>query len=479
MERKPVYLLGKDRRVSRFFEKFENSFDVLMAIIESSFDGIYITDGKANTIYINNSYSVISGLSENEVLGKNMEELERSGAISRSGTLIALKKRKTVTLEQEFKSGKKVIITSTPVFDEEGTIAMVVTNVRDQSELYRLREQLEESSEIAQKYYSEIELMRKQVQQRANIITIDREMQDILNVVERVAQLDTPVLFLGETGVGKERIATYLYSKSKRDKENFIKVTCGAIPENLIESELFGYEPGAFPGANATGKIGYFGVADKGTIFLDEVCDLSLNVQAKLLRVMQEHEIIRVGSDKPVPIDVRIIASTNHDLEKMVEMGKLRKELYYQLNVFPIEVPPLRKRKDDIPILAQHMLMDFNRKYDKKKIFNQEALKALMQYHWPGNVRELKNIVERAFIMSGEETITDSDLSLHPHHSNEIINFKENKSLNLKDIMESMELEYLNRAYDVFGNVRDAARSLNMDPATFIRKRKKYSEKFS
>jgi PAS domain S-box-containing protein len=323
-KRKPVYLLDNDKKVGMFLDKFENSFNILMTIIESSYDGIYITDGDANTIFVNSSYCLISGLSKEEVLGKNMHELERFGVISRSGTILAIEKGEIVTIDQQFKSGKHVLITSTPVFDDTGSIVMVVTNVRDQSELHHLRVKLEESSSIAQKYHSEIELMRKQFQQESDIITIDREMLDVLNVLNRVAQSDTPVLFLGETGVGKERAATYLHSKSTRYKQNFIKVNCGMIPKKLLESELFGYSTGV---TSEEEKHGYFGIADKGTIFLDGICDLSLSVQGQLLQVLQNHEITRVGSNKSIPIDVRILAATNSNLEEMVKTGKFREDL--------------------------------------------------------------------------------------------------------------------------------------------------------
>lgn len=470
MHRKPVYLA--DKRGREFLEKFSNSVDVLMSIIESSYDGIYITDGDANTIFINRSYTAVSGLEEKDVIGRNMRELVASGSISRSGTLLAIKRRAPATIEQEFKTGKQALVTSTPVFDENNKIVMVVTNVRDQTELGQLRERLEESSEMAERYHTEIELMRRQYQQGNNLLTVERKMLEVISVVERVAQLDTPVLLLGETGVGKERVATYLYNKSARSAHNFIKVNCGAIPESLVESELFGYEPGAFTGAASGGKIGYFGVADKGTIFLDEIGDLSLGTQVKLLRVLQEQELIRVGANTAVKIDVRVLAATHRNLEELVRQGKFREDLFYRLNVFPILVPPLRERAGDIPILAQHMLQELNRKYGRDKAFSQTALASMAGYHWPGNVRELKNIVERAFIMSDENVIAAADLRLQPKGGGR----EEDEDWSLREKLERTEQGYILQAYKQYGNVRAAAKSLGMDPATFTRKRKRYAE---
>jgi len=471
MKRNPVRMADTNRR--DFLAMFSNSVDVLMSIIESSYDGIYITDGNANTLFINRSYTAVTGLEERDVIGKNMRELVDMGAISRSGTLLALKKRQTVTIEQEFKTGRKALVSSTPVFDEDDNIVMVVTNVRDQTELRKLREQLEESSEKTLRYHSEIELLRRQYQNGNDLIAVDRAMLDLINIVERVAQLDTPVLLMGETGVGKERVAAYLYNKSRRSNQNFIKVNCGAISDSLLESELFGYEPGAFTGASARGKMGYFEAADKGTIFLDEVGELSPNAQVKLLRILQEQELTRVGANSSIKVDVRVMAATHQDLNELVRIGKFRSDLYYRLNVFPIRVPPLKERTDDIPLIASHVLHGLNRKYNKDKYFSQTAIAAMLDYHWPGNVRELKNIVECAFIMSDSDMVMAADLPIPTVLKGD---FAEDGSINIKEKLERTEYEYISRAYRQYGSVRDAAKSLGMDSATFSRKRKRYTE---
>lgn len=470
MQRKPVHV----HKATNFPDAM-NTTDALIAILESSFDGIYITDGQAKTIWINHSYEVISGLLEEDVLGKNMLELEKYGIISRSASLIALKSKNTITIDQTFRTGKRAIVTSTPVFNEQNEVIMVVTNVRDISELYNLKEQLAQKQEQAQRYEGEIEVIRRQLMQTSNMVVGDAKMLNLLRMVGRAALLDTPVLLLGETGVGKEMVASYLHKKSPRRDGPFIKVNCGAIPESLAESELFGYERGAFTGANREGKAGLFEIAHKGTIFLDEVGELPANLQVKLLRVLQEQEIIRIGSGKPMKVDVRVVAATNRDVEEMVKSGKLREDLYYRLNVFPVKIPPLRERQDDIPKLAQNMLDNLNKKYNDTKSLTQSAVISLLGYHWPGNVRELKNVMERSFIISEADEIDSAHLMLqNTRLCSESL--EGDQSFDLKAYLQTIEKEYIEKAYENKKNVRAAAQSLHMDPATYVRKRQKYQD---
>ena len=446
------------------------SKDTYMMMLENSFDGFYITDGKANTIYINKSYMNITGLKRKEVMGKNMRDLVYDGVISRSGTLIVLESGKAVTLQQTFKTGRNALITSSPIRDEKGKIIMVVTNVRDMTEIYGLKEQLDEQSRSEKKLRDQLELLKKDFLKQ-DLIAEDKKTIDVISILRKVPNMDTTVLLLGETGVGKEVFAKYLHKEGMRKDKPFIKINCGAIPPELMESEFFGYKKGAFTGADRSGKAGYFEVADGGTLFLDEIGELPLSMQVKLLRVLQEKEIMRVGSTLAVPVDVRIIAATNRELDKMVEKGTFREDLYYRLMVYPVRVPPLRERPDDIGSLAKHFVSELNRKYGDQKRFANLSLDLLIAYRWPGNIRELKNVVERAFIISNGEVIYPENLSIFGNRDSKLFEEREVGIQNLQDYLRKLEYEYIEAAYKKYGNVRDAAKSLGMSAPTFTRKK--------
>ena len=309
------------------------------------------------------------------------------------------------------------------------------------------------------------------------MVVEDSRTEKVLSMIDRVAPFDTTVILFGETGVGKEVFAKYIYQHSARKNKPFIKVNCGAIPANLVESELFGYEKGAFTGADKNGKMGLFELANTGTIFLDEVGELPLDMQVKLLRVLQEQEFERIGGRKPVKVDVRVLAATNRDLEEMVKQKTFRQDLYYRLMIFPVHIPPLRERPDDILPLAQLFLQTLNRKYDFKKYLSPLSVKMMQDYSWPGNIRELRNIIERAVIISNEDEIGPDALHLftvedRPETKSRVLD----PVKDLKTAMEELELEYINHAYEKYGNVREAAESLGMTPSTFVRKRQKYTK---
>jgi len=451
--------------------------ELFASVLESSYDGIYITDGQANTIIINRSYEQITGLKRSELLGRNMRELVENGVLNVSGTLLAIERNETVTLEQKFNTGRWAMITSVPHFDSTGKVNMVVTNVRDITEIQSLRMKLTKQQERNQQYKSEIEVIRKQIIGRDDLIAVDENMLSSMLMVQKVASTDAIVLILGETGVGKEVVASYIHQNSLRAKNSLIKVNCGAIPAHLVESELFGYEKGAFTGANREGKPGLFEVADKGTIFLDEVGDLPFDMQTKLLRVIQEKEVLRVGALKPRKIDVRILAATNRDLNQMVDTNTFRKDLFYRLSVFPITIPPLRERPLDILPLANVILEEFQRKYGKSKELTPAGQLLLQSYYWPGNVRELRNVLERAAILSSSSAISPFDLAI-PHNDlqEESNNTLADVPLDLKKFLESIEADYVLQAYNKYQNVRKAAQSLSLDAATYVRKRKKYDK---
>jgi len=452
----------------------------LYGILENSHDGIFLTDGDANTIFINKAYEKIADVKRDQILGKNMELLEKKGIISKSSTLMVLKNKKSITIEQEFKNGKKVLVSSSPIADDKGNIVMVVTNVRDVTELYELEEELEKKIELTQKYYSELELMRKQIHENSDIVAVDKKMIAVLEAARKVSKVDTTVLLLGETGAGKEVVAKFIHRNSNRTDKAFIKVNCGAIPGNLIESELFGYVKGAFTGANREGKIGMFELADKGTIFLDEIGDLPLDMQVKLLRVLQDEEIKRVGGTSTIKIDVKVIAATSRNLKEMVDSKLFRADLYYRINIIPIKIPALRDRVDDIEPLIMYFLGVLNEKYSMNKTISQGALKFLKHYEWPGNVRELRNIIERVSIMSLGNKIMSEDLMIAGinSYSSEVDEFSaERINSSMKDAVEKLEASMIESAFKKHGNVRAAAKDLGIDASTFVRKRQRYEEK--
>lgn len=371
---------------------------------------------------------------------------------------------------------------------------MVVTNVRDISELTALQESLDYQRQLSARYEREMSVIREQLLHSPEMVAEDPATLNLLRIVGRAAMLDTVVLIQGETGAGKERIASYIHQQSPRSAKSFIRVNCGAIPENLAESELFGYERGAFTGANREGKPGLFEVANEGTIFLDEVGELSLATQTKLLRVLQEREITRVGGSVPIKVNVRVIAATNRDLGKCVKEGTFREDLFYRLSVFPVRVPPLRERPLDIPKLADSVIRELNQTYEHKKTISPGAEAALLRYSWPGNVRELRNVMERAFIMSDGDAILAEDLgiissgglqepdAISPAYSVSPVPDAPAapSQLSLDDgsfqeQVERFEARLLGLALESEGSMRSAARRLGMDPATFLRRKKKYA----
>jgi len=462
------------KNIANFICDIKSANEKLTAIIENSYDGIYITDGNANTIMINKNYEIITGLDRKELLGKNMRDLVDNKIISQSGTLVVIEKKKAVTLYQEFKTGRKALITSSPVFDDEGNLIMVVTNVRDLTEIYQLQEEVAKQSVLSMKTIAEMEELKKKLNLLHDIVYTDEKSVSILQLANKVAATDATVLLLGETGVGKDVFAQHIYNNSHRKGKPFVRLNCGALTPSLIESELFGYEKGSFTGANKEGKIGLFELADKGTIFLDEIGELPLEMQVKLLRVLQDQEIIRIGGRNPIKINVRVIAATNKNLEELIKSKKFREDLYYRLAIFPITIPPLRERIKDIIPLTELFVGQFNEKYGFKKRFAPTALKILESYDYPGNVRELKNIVERSFIMSNDDIITVGDIPIYSEKLYVNSPFdEENKGFNLKEKLESIELDYINAAYEKYKNVREAAKSLGMDPSTFVRKKNK------
>lgn len=463
--------------ISNELKCFKELSNELNAIIESSYDGIYVTNGSGITLRVNSAYERISGIKREEVIGRHMKDLEDKGFYSQSVTLLVLDKKRPITIMQRIKGKKDVIVTGNPIFDEKGNIFRVVTNVRDITELNYLKNELEKTKRLTQKYHDELSELRLQHVKLNSIIANSKSFKHALALALRAAKVDSNVLITGESGVGKEVIARVIHNESERRKGPFIKINCGAIPENLLESELFGYEGGAFSGAKKEGKPGLFEVAEGGTLLLDEIADMTLNLQVKLLRVIQEKEIMRVGGIRLKKINVRIISSTNRDLKELVQEGKFREDLFYRLNVIPIYVAPLRERKEDIIPLIYYFLKQLNEKYGFKKSLSPEVIDRLSEYHWPGNVRELENIIERIVVLSEDDNI--GIRYLPPFLRNEEDHFRTDivvkDTLPLKKVLEKVECQMIFNALQKYKNVEKAAKALGVHRTTIIRKKQKFN----
>lgn len=436
-------------------------------IIEEMNDGVYITDGKARTIFVNKSYERISGGDRKLFLGKDMKQIVEEKLIDQSATLEVLDKKREITMNQTLKNGKKVLITGTPIYSDDNELSMVVTVVRDITALNKLQEELYSKQK-------EIEKLKLFIRENGGIIYRSDKMKRIISRAEKCAAYDTTVLIAGETGVGKDMIAKFIHNHGNRKDKVFMEINCAAIPPTLLESELFGYESGAFTGASKQGKKGIFELANGGTIFLDEIGEMSLALQAKLLKVIQDKKVYKVGGEKHIPIDVKIITASNKNLEEMVNMKRFRADLYYRLNVIPINIPPLRQRKEDILPLVNSFLESLISLYKEDKKLDEKAMKLLYDYNYPGNIRELKNLIERAYILSTGPTIVVDDFPTELRNAS-VSNYSASyDGMSLKGALESLERELIKNAVKSTKTSKEAADLLCVEPSTFTRKRHKY-----
>lgn len=443
----------------------------LSAIIDSSFDGFHITDNQGKTLRINKAFERITSIPISDLMGKTIAELVDAGVYCHDVLKLVLEKREPVTISQESKPGNTVIITANPVFDEQGNLFRIVINVRDISELNDLRQQLEQARTLSHHYQEELNRYNLADQ----FVIRSKESRDLADLCVRLGQVDATVLIKGESGVGKEFAAQIIHSNSNRRDKPMIKVNCAAIPESLFESELFGYEPGAFTGASKEGKPGFFEAAHGGTLLLDEIGEMPLSTQAKLLRAIQDKVITRVGGTKPIKVDVRLIAATNRNLQEMVQNKEFRRDLYFRLNVIPVTVPPLRDRKVEIPFLVDHFVKKFNAKYGFKKRIDERQIKALMNYDWPGNVRELENLIERVLVTSPGNVIRHINLHDFDHADYEAINYEHFIGFKLQTAIEQLEKYLIQNSLETLGTTRKAAQELGVSQPTIVRKAAKYN----
>ncbi len=448
------------------------------AIINFSSDEIFVADGSGKMLRANSQFEENFGVKLSSVLGSNVDDLEKKKIFTPSVTRLVIDKKSTQTVIQSRRDGRKLLATGTPAFNEDGSVFRVIVNTRDITKLNSLKLQLEEAELLKNRYRQELVELRQGYLNSGEIVASSQAMLELLNVATKIATVDSTVLLTGESGVGKGMIARYIHNTSLRAEKPFTVVNCGAIPDNLLESELFGYAGGAFTGAKREGKIGKLELANEGTLFLDEITELPLNLQVKLLHVIQEGIISRVGGTKEIKLNLRFIAATNRDIARLVEEGSFREDLYFRLDVIPLQVPPLRERKGDVRALADQFLARLNSRYQQQKQLSDEVYRCLERYHWPGNVRELENLVERVIIVADGDLIDVEHLPRRLTGIEAPVNSQPGtpyKLQPLKTARDNLEKELLTEALRVCRTTYEIADALKIDQSTVVRKLSKYN----
>ena len=478
---------------SNLEEILDQKYLTALMVTEMVNQPIHIVAPDGTVLYVNKAWSVVYNVPQEEAIGRKIHEVVELNTayisfddsnsmlnsakfdhlempIRRSAALLAMEKGEPVTLVSQTPSYNKVMVTSTPIYDENGSIVCAFTLIQDLTMLASWRDIMEEELQKNRLVKEELERLRGE-QNESIMIGNSKASVELKKLITTVADSDASVLIWGESGVGKEVVAKDICRQSKRAEKPFITVNCAAIPENLLESELFGHEKGAFTGAVQT-KIGLFELAADGIIMLDEIGEFPLHLQPKLLRVLQEREFRRVGGTKKIPFQARVIAATNRDLLAMTKTGEFRMDLYYRLNVFLIKLKPLRERKDDIALLANEFLHMFNKKYEKNKFFTAQAVFALEQYTWPGNVRELENAVERAIVIGEQPGITAEHIAAVLGQESILSTQEHTTPISLKEAVDNLERELIQNALNTYKTTYKAAEALGSTQPTIARKAK-------
>ncbi|SHO51650.1 sigma 54-interacting transcriptional regulator [Desulfopila aestuarii] len=460
----------------RFFQHLTSELE---AIIDSSSDGLFVCDANANVIRVNPASERIHKISATQLIGKNMVDLIAEGFIDKSAALQAIEKKKTVSLLQE-KDNRKIISIGTPVFDNNGSLISVVVSERDITEIDNLHRELEEQGSLTDQLQSQLLQMQLADLKTHKIIARSPSMIKVLEKALKVSTANSTVLITGESGVGKGLITNLIHKNSSRAQKPLIRINCGAIPESLIESELFGYEEGAFTGAKVGGKPGSLELADGGSLFLDEIGELPLSSQVKLLRFLEKGRLTRVGGTKVINVNARILVATHRNLQDMVAKGTFRQDLYYRLSVIPLHVPALRERKDCILPLVRYYFDYFGDITKTRKRVSRAALDALLSYSYPGNVRELMNICEHAIVMSDTDIIDQMDLPKDVRNDSpgpSILEAGWPKGLSLKQILENVERKVILQTLQTYKNQGAVAAVLGVSQPTIARRIKKLNIK--
>lgn len=446
-----------------------NRLQLLEKAIENSFDGVFIVDNKGKVLYVNKAYEKLAQRGRECFVGRYMDQLIDEGLMKLYISKEVIESGKSITRAENLLSGTEVIVTSTPVFDEEEKVIAAVTNVRDISEIIRLQEENICYRESLR--YNTVE---------DKVVAVSPVTKELLRTAKKIAQKHSTVLITGETGTGKEVFADYIFSNSQRNEKPFVRINCGAISPTLIESELFGYVKGAFTGASEKGKKGAFEIADGGTIFLDEIGELPLDMQVKFLRVLQEGELTRIGAERSQKVDVRVIAATNRNLKQMVQEKTFREDLYYRISVLTLELAPLRERIEDIPDLTRLFINQLNEKYGGQKEATSHFLEGLMERPWPGNVRELSNFVEQQYVINDSGVLHSfASLKKQKEAAPAAKTADQVEAAELPSLyaaVEELEKDLVLKAMKQGRTTHEAAKLLGISQPTFSRKYNKYKE---
>lgn len=427
---------------------FNLDIETFAKIIDTMYDEVLIYDANYNIAYINQACSRHYCCSPKEMIGKSFFDFIEEKWWEPSVLPLVYKNKKTYAIKQTVYTGKELLTIAVPIFDKNNNIKYVVMNVRD----VVMEKDIINAAEQLPVYESET----------LNIpVFKSKKMTALMELIKKISTIDVNVILLGESGTGKTMYAQYLHSISSRKDKPFVSINCASIPHDLLESELFGYAKGAFTGAKNQGKKGLFEVAHEGILFLDEITELSLSAQAKLLHVLQNGEFLPLGATNPIKVNVRIIAATNKILKNLVKMGTFREDLYYRLNVVEIYIPPLRTRRSDILPLIRFFLNEFNKKYNVTRDFAESALNVLLNYKWQGNVRELKHTVERLVITSDTMII---EASMLPKNFFNIIDETDDKLpsqiLSFDSAINDFEEKIVKKAYQQYNTSRKLAKHL-------------------
>ena len=444
------------------------------SILDALPEGVFISDAAGVSLRVNRMYEQLTGLTQEQIEDRNVRDLVHEGTFDCILNPEIVRTGRPTTHVQQLKNGKKLVLMGFPVFDATGELRLVVTFARDVTLLASLQDQVAGQCKLIDQINDQLAYVAQGDKKSREPVYASRAMGEVTSLLRRFADTDATVLILGETGAGKDVFARFTHALSSRRDKILLKVDCGGISESLTESELFGYMPGAFTGASSKGKAGYFEIADGSTIFLDEVGELPLSMQTRLLRVLQDGEIMRVGASSPRKVDVRIIAATNRNLAESVEKGTFRRDLFYRLNVATVRIPPLRERREDVRVLAEHILAQYTAKYHKVMAFMDVTLDMMAAYVWPGNVRELQNLVHSMVITLNGPLISPRDLPAQisgarhdaSPYSEEILN----AGRPLREIMAEVERDFLLRAIETHGSVQRVAELFHINRSTIFRK---------